>query len=234
MSGAQVSHCDVYQLKKTAVNPPADLEAANAPSYYNNNSTYAVTGGHFAGGYVGNADIGDAASVGHSLGVLGKALNLNNVASALSVVVTTIEHSDVQGAAGGFSVIADGTDATGKVGRSGGYVGESSGAHIQNSHCKNFYYIIGQETAGGYVGNLKPGDVAKLLDNASVIGSLLNIDGSLLSLVEDFVPTIRNSTTSCVPCGGAVRADAASDNGHQRGCAGTTAIREAAPAATAD
>lgn len=219
MSGAQVSHCDVYQLKNTKVNPPSDLEAASAPSYYNN-STYAVTGGHFAGGYVGNADIGSAASVGHSLGVLGSALDLNNIASALSVVVTTIEHSDVQGAAGGFSAIADGTDSTGKVGRSGGYAGEISGAHIQNSHCKNFYYIIGQETAGGYVGDMKPGDVAKLLDNASVIGGLVNVDGSLLSLVEDFIPTIRNSTTSCVPCGGGVRADAASDGGHQRGCAG--------------
>ena len=220
MSGAQVSNCDVYQLKHTDVTPPSDLEAVSATSYFDDQSAYAVTGGRFAGGYVGNADIGDAASVGGGLGVLGKALDLDNIASALSVVVTTIEHSDVQGAAGGFSVIADGTDATGKVGRSGGYVGESSGAHIQNSHCKNFYYIIGQETAGGYVGNLKPGDVAKLLDNASVIDNLLNIEGPLLSLVEDFVPTIRNSTTSCVPCGGAVRADAASDNGHQRGCAG--------------
>ncbi len=135
MSGAQVSHCDVYQLKNTQVNPPSDLEAANAPSYYNN-SAYAVTGGHFAGGYVGSADIGDAASVGHSLGILGTALNLNNIASALSVVVTTIEHSDVQGAAGGFSAIADGTDDNGSVGKSGGYAGEISGAHIQNSHCK--------------------------------------------------------------------------------------------------
>ena len=61
---------------------------------------------------------------------------------------------------------------------------------------------------------------AKLLDNASVISTLVNVNGSLLSLVNDFVPTIRNSTTSCVPCGGAVRAQAASDSGFQRGCAG--------------
>ena len=221
MSGAQISNCDVYKLKNTSVTPPAELEAVNAPSYFDSTqSAYAVTGGHYAGGYVGNADIGDAASVGHSLGILGDALNLNNIASALSVVVTTIEHSDVQGAAGGFSVIADGTDTNLKVGKSGGYAGEISGAHIQNSHCKNFYYIIGQETAGGYVGGMKPGSVADLLDNASVIDTLVNVSGSLLSLIEDFIPTIRNSTTSCVPCGGAVRAQAASDSGHQRGVAG--------------
>ncbi len=220
MSGAQVSNCDVYKLKRTNVTPPTDLEAVSAPTYFNNQSAYAVTGGHFAGGYVGNADIGDAASVGGGLGVLGSALNLGNVATALSVVVTTVEHSDVQGAGGGFSVIADGTDSNGAVGKSGGYAGELAGAHIQNSHCKNFYYIIGQETAGGYVGDMKPGDAAKLLDNASVINTLVNVNGSLLSLVEDFVPTIRNSTTSCVPCGGAVRAQAASDSDYQRGCAG--------------
>ncbi len=57
---------------------------------------------------------------------------------------------------------------------------------------------------------MKPGDAARLLDNASIIDTLVSVDGSLLSLVEDFVPTIRNSTTSCVPCGGAVRADAPS------------------------
>ena len=221
ISGAQISHSDVYKLKNTKVTPPSDLEAVNAPSYFDNTqSTYAVTGGHFAGGYVGDMDIGSAASVGNGLKVLGSSIELTNAVSALSVVVSTIEHSDVQGAAGGFSVIADGTDSSGKVGMAGGYAGGVFGGHIQNSHCKNFYYIIGQEAAGGYVGNMEPGNAAKLLDNASILGSLINVDSSLASLVEDFVPTIRNSTTSCVPCGGAVRAQSASDYAHQRGCAG--------------
>lgn len=221
MSGAQISHCDVYKLKHTKVTPPSDLEAVNAPSYFDSSqSAYAVTGGHFAGGYAGNVDIGNAASLGNGLKVLGNSIELTNALSALSVVVSTIEHSDVQGAGGGFSVIADGTDSTGKVGMAGGYAGGLFGGHIQNSHCKNFYYIIGQQTAGGYVGNMEPGNVANLLDNGSVLGSLVNVDSSLARLVEDFVPTIRNSTTSCVPCGGAVRAQAPSDSGHQRGCAG--------------
>ncbi|MED9970558.1 MAG: Cna B-type domain-containing protein [Ruminococcus sp.] len=221
MSGAQISHSDVYKLKNTKVTPPSDLEAVNAPSYFDNaQSTYAVTGGHFAGGYVGDMDIGSAASVGNGLKVLGNSIELTNAVSALSVVVSTIEHSDVQGAAGGFSVIADGTVNGGKVGMAGGYAGGVFGGHIQNSHCKNFYYIIGQEAAGGYVGNMEPGNAAKLLDNASILGSLVEVDSALASLVENFVPTIRNSTTSCVPCGGAVRAQSASDESHQRGCAG--------------
>ncbi len=220
-SGAQVSHCDVYRLKNTNVTPPGDLEAVNAPSYFDSSqSAYAVTGGHFAGGYVGNMNIGSAASLGGGLKVLGGSVALTNVLSALNVVVTTIEHSDVQGAGGGFSVIADGTDADGKVGIAGGYAGGLYGGHIQNSHCKNFYYIIGQEAAGGYVGNMEPGNVANLLDNGSILSSLVNIDSALASLVEDFVPTVRNSTTSCVPCGGAVRAQANSDESHQRGVAG--------------
>ena len=220
-SGAQISNSDVYQLKRTEVKAPAILETANAPTYFDE-STYAVTGGAYAGGYVGNMDIGSAASVGNGLKVLGETIQLTNIASALSVVVTTIEHSDVQGMGGGFSVRAGKPDVNGNVGKSGGFAGEVSGGHIQNSHCKNFYYIIGMEAAGGYVGNMKPGNVAKLLDNGSILdpAKLLGIDSALATLVEDFVPTIRNSTTSCVPCGGVVRAQAASDDAHQRGCAG--------------
>ena len=42
----------------------------------------------------------------------------------------------------------------------------------------------------------------------------------MASLLQDFVPTVRNSKTACVPCGGAVRAQAASDEFVQRGIAG--------------
>ena len=59
-----LSYCDVYKLKNTQVTPPEDLEAVTADTYFNSNSSYAVTGGRFAGGYFGNADIGSAASVG--------------------------------------------------------------------------------------------------------------------------------------------------------------------------
>ncbi len=42
----------------------------------------------------------------------------------------------------------------------------------------------------------------------------------LLLLQKIFVPTIRNSSTTCVPCGGAVRAQASSTTQVQRGMAG--------------
>ena len=38
--------------------------------------------------------------------------------------------------------------------------------------------------------------------------------------MESFVPTVRNSSTDCVPCGGVVRAQAASDGTTMRGMAG--------------
>ena len=48
MSGAQVSHCDVWRLRHTEVTPPSDLEATDAPSYFDSSqSAYAVTGGRF-------------------------------------------------------------------------------------------------------------------------------------------------------------------------------------------
>lgn len=220
-SGVQVSRSAVDGLKHTKVVPPKELENNNAPSYFDASSAYAVTAPKYAGGCIGFMDIGSAASLGSGLELLGQSLQLTDVLSALSVVVSVIEFSPVYGKPGGFSVKASGEDSTGRIGYAGGYAGLINGGHIQNSHVENFEYIIGQETAGGYVGELQPGDVASLLDKTGgdLLTHLLNVDG-LLSLGQTFVPTIRNSHTSCVPCGGAVRADAASDRAVFRGMAG--------------
>ena len=220
-SGVQVSRSAVDGLKHTKVVPPKELENNNAPSYFDASSAYAVTAPKYAGGCIGFMDIGSAASLGSGLELLGQSLQLTDVLSALSVVVSVIEFSPVYGKPGGFSVKASGEDSTGRIGYAGGYAGLINGGHIQNSHVENFEYIIGQETAGGYVGELQPGDVASLLDKTGggLLSHLLNVDG-LLSLGQTFVPTIRNSHTSCVPCGGAVRADAASDRAVFRGMAG--------------
>ena len=219
-SGAQISYSDVTKLKHTIVTPPDDLEDISAPTYFNNESTYAVTGGRYAGGYVGDMDIGSAASVGGGLNILGKSIELTGLLDALSVVVTTIEHSDVTGGPGGYAILATGDLDKGKVGMAGGYAGGIYGGHIQDSQAVNFSYIIGEIAAGGYVGEMQPGDVAKLLDNASILSKVLNIDTVLASVLQSFVPSIRNSSTNCVPCGGAVRANAASDTTVQRGMAG--------------
>lgn len=225
-SGVQVSYCDVTHLKHTNVTPPKDLEATEAPTYFNNESQYAVTGARYAGGYIGYMDIGSAASVGKGLSILGASIGINNVLDALNVVVSTIEHSHVTGNVGGFAVKASykntASDASDNdvLGDAGGFAGKISGGHIQDSNANNFSYIIGQLTAGGYVGDLQPGNIANVLDDASILGGLVKADSVLASVAEDFVPTIRNSSTTCVPCGGAVRAQASSTTQVQRGMAG--------------
>ena len=225
-SGVQVSHCDVTNLKHTKVTPPKDLESNDGSSYFSQESTYAVTGARYAGGYIGYMNIGSAASVGKGLSVLGTSIGINDVLDALNVVVSTIEHSDVTGCPEGFAVKASmkntASDASENdvLGDAGGFVGKISGGHIQNSNSYNFSYIIGQITAGGYVGDLQPGSVADALGETSILGGLVNTKETLASLAEDFVPTIRNSSTTCIPCGGAVRADANSTTTTQRGTAG--------------
>lgn len=225
-SGVQVSHCDVTNLKYTEVKAPDNLEIDKAPTYFDNNSTYAVTGARYAGGYIGYMDIGSAASVGKGLSILGTSIDLNNVLDALNVVVSTIEHSNVTGGLGGFAVkaswknTASDASADDVLGDAGGFVGKISGGHIQNSNSNNFSYIIGQITAGGYVGDMEPGSVAKVLTDASVLKKFINVSESLATLVQDFVPTIRNSSTTCIPCGGTVRAQAESTTSKQRGMAG--------------
>ena len=267
-SGVQVSYSDVNRLKTGSPTEPnsfteADkaayvvtgiwpdvLESQDGGNYMNfinipDEIPYAVAGAYYAGGYIGHMDVGSAASVGKGLQLLGS-LNLQNVLDTLNVVVSTIEHSNVYGAGGGFSVIASprinhpegtfGDNENHGVSHAGGFAGKISGGHVQDSDVNNFYYIIGEISAGGYVGEAVPGDVGKVLggDSGTDTGvldllkengvNLANIS-NLASLVQDFVPTIRNSETNCVPCGGAVRAECPTDviaagNTVMRGMAG--------------
>lgn len=227
-SGVQVSYCDVTSLKHTSVTEPEKgLEDTDGSTYFNDvKSKYAVTGARYAGGYIGYMNIGSAASVGKGLSVLGHSIGINHVLDALNVVVSTIEHSNVTGDVGGFAVkatwknTASDASANDVLGDAGGFAGKISGGHIQDSNANNFSYIIGQITAGGYVGDLEPGNVANVLGDTGILGGLVDVSDTLASLAEDFVPTIRNSSTTCVPCGGAVRADAASTTQVQRGMAG--------------
>ena len=66
------------------------------------------------------------------------------------------------------------------------------------------------------MGDLQPGNVANVLGDASILKGLVSAESALASVAEDFVPTIRNSSTTCIPCGGAVRADADSTTQVQR------------------
>ena len=242
-SGVQVSYCDVTQLRHASVTEPKKLEGADGASYFDEaKSSYAVKAPHYAGGFMGMMDIGSAASVGKSLtaSVLTDLVDLTGALSALSVVVSTVEHSHVSGGVGGFAVLASETglentqvgsgvatpgSSKNPVGSAGGFAGAIAGGHIQDSNVLNFSYVIGQVEAGGYAGGMAPGSVASVFDSketltGSVINGLIGTGGALASLLQDFVPTVRNSKTTCVPCGGAVRAQAASDEFVQRGMAG--------------
>ncbi|WP_050797665.1 Cna B-type domain-containing protein [Collinsella tanakaei] len=218
-SGAQISNCDVNKIAHTAIKDPADLEADAIDAYYDATTPWAIDGLRYAGGYAGRLDIGSTASVGKGLGILGTTINLTDVLSALNVMVSTVEHSDVYGMPGGYAVRA--TTADGSEGYAGGFAGRITGAHIQDSSAHSFSHVVGRIAAGGYTGGMEPGSVAEVLGGgeSSILKKLANID-SLAGLVESFVPTVRNSSTDCVPCGGVVRAQAESDGTTMRGMAG--------------
>lgn len=107
-SGVRIKNCNVTSLKHTKVSPPGDgLESLHGDSYFNDQSDYAVKAGKYAGGYIGCADIDSAAAVGGGLKLLGDLLSLDNLLSAVDMVATIIENSNVTGAVGGFSVLAN-------------------------------------------------------------------------------------------------------------------------------
>ena len=215
-TGVQISNSDVNKLQHTGVSEPKNLQQEDGSSYYGSDSAYAVSGYRYAGGYIGKAAMGSTAAIGGA-SVLDHVLSATNLLSALTVVASIIDSSDVYGATGGFNVLA--TDGDGDTGKAGGYAGELLGVQIQNSNSYNFAHIIGRESAGGYVGTMEPGSAADVVNGLSALGGLIKAD-NLLGVLQAFVPVIKNSETTCVPCGGAVRAQAESDDSIYRGLAG--------------
>ena len=231
-SGAQIKDSDVTFLKNTAVSPPQYQQITPPPYEYESKygslyfdktySGYAVRAGRYAGGYVGRADIDSAASAGGGISLLGDALGIENVLNALDVVSTNIKNSNVYGAPGGYSVIADGLKENKKediVGHSGGYAGFISGSNLNNCNSYNFEYIIGRETAGGHTGRAEPGDTATVIEDISIIQKVLNAN-NVLSVLNTFIPQVIDSETTAVPCGGIVRAEGLTDTMYKRGYAG--------------
>ena len=215
-TGVQISNSDVNKLQHTGVSEPKNLQQEDGSSYYGTGSEYAVSGYRYAGGYIGKAAMGSTAAIGGA-SVLDHVLSATNLLSALTVVASIIDSSDVYGAIGGFNVLA--TDGDGDTGKAGGYAGELLGVQIQNSNSYNFAHIIGRESAGGYVGTMEPGSAADVVDGLSALGGLIKAD-NLFGVLQAFVPVIKNSETTSIPCGGAVRAQAESDDGIYRGLAG--------------
>ena len=139
-TGVQISNSDVNKLQHTPVSEPNNLQQEDGSSYYGTRSEYAVSGYRYAGGYIGKAAMGSTAAIGGA-SVLDKVLSASNLLSALTVVASIIDSSDVYGATGGFNVLA--TDGDGDTGKAGGYAGELLGVQIQNSNSYNFAHIIG-------------------------------------------------------------------------------------------
>ncbi len=131
--------------------------------------------------------MGSTAAIGGA-SVLDHVLSATNLLSALTVVASIIDSSDVYGAIGGFHVLA--TDGDGDTGRAGGYAGELLGVQIQNSNSYNFAHIIGRESAGGYVGTMEPGSAADVVNGLSALGGLIKAD-NLLGVLQAFVPVIK-------------------------------------------
>ena len=215
-TGVQISNSDIDKLRHTRVSEPKNLQQEDGSSYYGTGSEYAVSGYRYAGGYIGKAAMGSTAAIGGA-SVLDHVLSATNLLSALTVVASIIDSSDVYGAIGGFNVLA--TDGDGDTGKAGGYAGELLGVQIQNSNSYNFAHIIGRESAGGYVGTMEPGSAADVVNGLSALGGLISAD-NLLGVLQAFVPVIKNSETTSIPCGGAVRAQAESDDSIYRGLAG--------------
>ena len=210
-SGVQISGSNVNKLRHTTVKEPEDLQQKDGSSYFDKNSYYAVKAAQYAGGYVGKLDIGNAAAVGNGLGLIDQyVLDLTDALRILAAVSSSIKTSDVTGDTGGYAVLANGVNEDGnKIGHAGGYAGSVNGSLITDSDAHNFAYIIGQETAGGYVGNMEPGSVAEVIGDVKVIGGLVSAE-NVASLLQTFIPRIISSSTDAVPCGGVVRAESPS------------------------
>lgn len=217
-SGVQIDNSHVTSLKHTKVTPPADsLESADGNNYFTEASSYAVKGGNYAGGYIGCADLDSAAAVGGGLQLLDGSISLDHVASALQTVASSITNSSVNGQIGGFSVLANHAEE-GK-GKAGGFAGAIEGAKLKNAHARNFAYIIGRERAGGYAGEMEPGNAASVLEEGTILNGLAGVS-NLADLVSGFVPELKDCQASSVPCGGVVRAEGLTDQKTVRGIAG--------------
>lgn len=210
-SGAVINGSNVECLKNTKVTAPADLEThdqdESACYFDRTKSDYAVAAASSAGGFAGTLDIGNVAAVGDGIGILGTLTGVDNLLDVLDVAASKVTDCNVKGSPGGFNVLASGdAGKNDPIGHAGGFVGDSRGTIITNSDTGNFEYIIGRESAGGYAGTLQPGDVASVAENAQVLGGLVELT-SLAQVLQSFVPSVINSQTSAVPCGGIVRAE---------------------------
>ena len=162
----------------------------------------------YAGGFGGFVDIGSVAQIGNA-GILGQIAKLTGIATLLDCSVSTVKTSHSQGTAGGYVITAfdrikaeDGswTDE----GIAGGFIGNLEGSHIEGCYANHIDKVQGENYAGGFIGRMVSGDVAKVAESTSLINEIVKIDGGLLGALQVMVPSVKNSYAKCVPCGGTI------------------------------
>lgn len=173
-----------------------------------------VTAPYHAGGYIGIMRSGSAAEAGDATGdllnsVLGKILNLKELASVLQATSSKITNCKVAGTADGLTVTAD-RGFENAEGYAGGFVGEMQSGHVDNSAnavdsgkgtaVENLLKVEGLRYAGGFGGLVKAGAVAEIGAKSSILTKLVDLTG-LLSLVNAFVPVISNASVNSVEKG---------------------------------
>lgn len=173
-----------------------------------NENLKSVDATSYAGGFGGFVDIGSVAQIGNA-GVLGQIANLTGIATLLDCAVSMIKTSHCQGTSGGYIITAfdrfkEDSGSYEDKGIAGGFIGNFEGSHVEGSYANHIDKIQGENYAGGFIGRMVSGDVAKAADNSSLINNIVGINGGLLGALEVMVPSVKNSYAKCVPCGGTI------------------------------
>lgn len=164
----------------------------------------------YAGGFGGYVTIGSVAQLGNA-GILGQIASVTGIAALLDCAASILKTSYCQGASGGYTVtafdrVSGTTGSWTDEGMAGGFIGNFEGSHMEGCYANHIDTVRGEEYAGGFLGRMVPGDVAKVANGTSLINDIIKLDGGLLSALQVMVPSVKNSYAKCVPCGGTVLA----------------------------
>ena len=174
-----------------------------------NENLASVDATSYAGGFGGYVTIGSVAQLG-SAGILGGLAEVTGIASLLDCAVSILKTSHTQGTSGGcaittFDRVSDLADGWTDTGMAGGFIGNFEGSHIEGCYANHIDAVRGEEYAGGFIGRMAPGNVARAAEGTGgILDAIIELDGGLLSALQTMVPSVKNSYAKCVPCGGTV------------------------------
>lgn len=164
-----------------------------------------VTGGEYAGGFIGLADVSAVAQIseGGNTNILAELLTLGGT-SVLDAFRTFIYDSHVSGAAqAGLEVQARNSQKTEYVnnpiysGAAGGFGGALLNGSVKDSEVTKLRKVTGMNYTGGFIGHLGKSGVVDL-DNLGALGNLLSAGAGVLDI---FGSHVDRSSVSGVPEG---------------------------------